>query len=299
MKIIIPVCFLFIFMLQLAAFGQTDSLNISWNANTEPDMKDYILYRSVNSGELSNFEEWSIIPHPNTHYVDMVDITPGNEYFYYLVARDLDNNVSPNSAIASQGLPAIAPGVDLGIDSLPTGVTSRVNMTGYVYDPDDPLDSLFVLPGEEKACTVRWMGDYLEITPVPIDYTGAAGFELTVTDPDSFWDRQYINFIFTDTEIVPEESAQELIVAPNPFRPSRGHEMVYFENLPAAASEIQIYSVSGELLYDKPVNGSQTHRWEWPVVNDRNQKLASGLYIYVIKGEGNKKIKSGKLAVIR
>ena len=77
------------------------------------------------------------------------------------------------------------------------------------------------------------------------------------------------------------------------------HSYVAFEPLPAEAKEILIISLNGTIVFSQLVDGSQTRRWEWPVVNNNNEKLASGFYIYIIKGSGDKKLISGKLGVIR
>ena len=72
-----------------------------------------------------------------------------------------------------------------------------------------------------------------------------------------------------------------------------------FENIPAEASRIAIFTPNGDLMYSQDVNGQSTGRWQWNVMNDKNQALASGLYIYIVEGKNGQKLISGKLAVIR
>ncbi|MFH1957064.1 MAG: hypothetical protein ABIJ15_01130 [bacterium] len=90
-----------------------------------------------------------------------------------------------------------------------------------------------------------------------------------------------------------------VIVYPNPFKPNNSGSVYYadkltFKGLPAEKVKIKIFNIAGELAaepedtriaFDKPI--------EWcPPEN-----LASGVYIYVITGSGNKAV--GKFAVIK
>jgi len=93
-----------------------------------------------------------------------------------------------------------------------------------------------------------------------------------------------------------ESSSENVIAFPNPYRSSSGHDKLYLEPLPTDAREIVIVSTAGKLVYEETLDPTQSRRWEWDV---KNQDIASGLYIYVIKGSGGDKIASGKIAIIR
>ena len=95
------------------------------------------------------------------------------------------------------------------------------------------------------------------------------------------------------------KSEKEIVVFPNPFRLKQGHEYVYFSNLPPGTQKITIYSLVGEKVNEILLDNIQVRRWQWKPVNQQNQQLASGLYIYLIKDEKGKKLKTGKLAIIR
>ena len=125
-------------------------------------------------------------------------------------------------------------------------------------------------------------------------------------------DSLYINFIVTDSSgfskmyskkyeltSIAIESIGEPFAFPNPYRPSHGHDQVFFDNIPSDAEKIVIFDVATNEVYSHNFRGTPTRRWGWNVINDDGKELASGLYIYVIFGPGNKKIKSGKIAVIR
>ena len=82
---------------------------------------------------------------------------------------------------------------------------------------------------------------------------------------------------------------------PNPYRPSKGHTNITFTKLTQTAS-IKIYTVSGERVrtIEKDSNNDAI---SWDVLNDGGQKIASGLYIYIITSGSMSK--SGKLIVIK
>ena len=87
-----------------------------------------------------------------------------------------------------------------------------------------------------------------------------------------------------------------MIAFPNPYKYSDGHDKLFLEPLPSDAREIIIVSTAGKLVYEETLDPAQSRRWEWDV---KTQDIASGLYIYVIKGTGGDKIASGKIAIIR
>jgi hypothetical protein len=81
-----------------SAFGASVSLKATWTANTEPDMKEYQLYRTDGTRTLVG-----TIQHPTTTYnfsVTIPDQTAGTLTFV-LVAVDTNNNPSPDSLPAS------------------------------------------------------------------------------------------------------------------------------------------------------------------------------------------------------
>jgi len=95
---------------------------------------------------------------------------------------------------------------------------------------------------------------------------------------------------------------------PNPFRPAEeNYTTIYFTtNRAVADKSIGIYNSAGELVLD--VEGSSiymdkwyddgyVYKYEWDGKNDYGDRVASGIYIYVVNADGSKK--TGKLAVIK
>ena len=89
---------------------------------------------------------------------------------------------------------------------------------------------------------------------------------------------------------------EDIGVNPNPFVPSRGHDVITFFGGSITNAKIKIYNKAGQLvrtLHEK--NGEKT--LEWDTTNDDGEKLASGVYIWVLSGPSGKDI--GKFAIIR
>ncbi|MEW6617980.1 MAG: gliding motility-associated C-terminal domain-containing protein [bacterium] len=92
----------------------------------------------------------------------------------------------------------------------------------------------------------------------------------------------------------PAVSLSNVRVYPNPFKPSKGHDKITFDGL-ADAVKIRIYKITGELVYEKEYLATSGYVF-WNGTNNHGQTLASGVYIYVIEGSGEKAI--GKIAII-
>jgi hypothetical protein len=92
---------------------------------------------------------------------------------------------------------------------------------------------------------------------------------------------------------------KEIVVYPNPFRPSRGHNYLYFDNLPEDVANLSIYALSGDIIFEKEFSSFTQRRLPWNAKNKNGIELASGFYIYLLQGVDGQKIRSGKFAIIR
>jgi hypothetical protein len=83
---------------------------------------------------------------------------------------------------------------------------------------------------------------------------------------------------------------------PNPYKPSAGHTKITFSRM-THYTKLQVYNVAGELVYNTE-GDTPTGELNWDVRNNSGDKLASGVYIYMIAdGQGNRA--KGKFAVIK
>jgi len=92
---------------------------------------------------------------------------------------------------------------------------------------------------------------------------------------------------------VPRNNLDNVIVYPNPFVPSDGHEYIRFDNL-TEKTKINIFTLSGKLV--KSMESTESF-CDWFADNDDGQKVSSGVYFYLIVGNGSNT--KGKLAIVR
>ena len=86
-------------------------------------------------------------------------------------------------------------------------------------------------------------------------------------------------------------------VFPTPFKPSLGHDRITFRGLTTNAT-VRIYTLSGELVQTLGKSDGATQDLVWyPVANSAGQPMASGVFLYVIRGDS--KISKGKLMIIK
>ncbi|MEO0185983.1 MAG: hypothetical protein ABIL20_09320 [candidate division WOR-3 bacterium] len=92
-------------------------------------------------------------------------------------------------------------------------------------------------------------------------------------------------------------SFEQMVIYPNPFIPSRGHNYINFSKIPAG-SKIQIFSISGERLCS--INtGNSYDIFRWDTRANSGKLLASGYYYYVICDINDRILKKGKFTIIR
>jgi subtilisin family serine protease len=87
------------------------------------------------------------------------------------------------------------------------------------------------------------------------------------------------------------------IVYPNPIRPNEHHTgKVTFANLPTDTL-ISIYSITGALIEQLKVEDTDRGKKEWFMLNGAASEVASGVYLYVLEANGQRR--SGKLAILK
>jgi glycosidase len=74
--------------------SSSSSITVGWNANSEPDLYRYEVWRSVTSG--GPYTKIANVLAPATQYVD-ASVNPGATYYYVLTAQDTSFNRSGNS----------------------------------------------------------------------------------------------------------------------------------------------------------------------------------------------------------
>jgi hypothetical protein len=85
----------------LQAAAAPASIELAWNANTEPFLGGYRVYRSTAGGPFEKIAEVGVIPSYSDRQVE-----PGKSYRYAVAAVSKTGHESPRSAPAEAGLPA-------------------------------------------------------------------------------------------------------------------------------------------------------------------------------------------------
>ncbi|HPP88394.1 MAG TPA: T9SS type A sorting domain-containing protein, partial [bacterium] len=90
-----------------------------------------------------------------------------------------------------------------------------------------------------------------------------------------------------------------VIVSPNPFVPNDGaNSGIIFDNLPANAAAIKIFTLRGALVTEKSLNNTTSNKYyQWDVKNDAGREVASGVYLFVVTSPSG--TKTGKFVIIR
>lgn len=83
----------------LRASSSPNTIELSWDANSEPDLAGYRVYRSVNGGAFEKISEVSEIP----TYSDKA-VGPGKTYRYSVAAVDKSGNESAHSPVVEAAL---------------------------------------------------------------------------------------------------------------------------------------------------------------------------------------------------
>lgn len=84
---------------------------------------------------------------------------------------------------------------------------------------------------------------------------------------------------------------------PNPFRAEQGHNKITFDFLTAGA-RVRIYDINGGLVQDLTDDNNDGQIFWNDVKNDSGERVASGMYFYLITDPGGRK-ETGRIGVIR
>ena len=82
---------------------------------------------------------------------------------------------------------------------------------------------------------------------------------------------------------------------PVPFVAKQHQEKIWFTELPGTG-KVEIFTINGEEVVELPIP-SGSGQIEWNVTNSSGKKVATGVYLYRIEGNGEEA--KGKLVIIR
>jgi len=103
------------------------------------------------------------------------------------------------------------------------------------------------------------------------------------------------------TVALPAADLRDAYLFPNPFKPNSPGRFqaagITFSHLPAEAT-ISVFAITGRQVAKLHKTDGTVDSYKWNVTNSDGQKLASGVYLYLITAPGGGKAR-GKFAVIR
>jgi hypothetical protein len=261
------------------AFTQTDSLNIYWDKNSEPDISQYQLYRATDS--LGQFQLFRTVNHPVTHVVDRDQIKPGGLYIYKLTAVNEQGLHSSFSNAVIAGIPQV-----IGeAEKIASGRENTFPVSNWVHDPDNKVSQLQITFRNQQNVACKVSGNQLILEPVPIDFSGEAGFTINVEDPNGFWDQKNVELTVAPSadDIVPDDF-HLFQNYPNPFNPTT---IIRYALPQDSQVKIVVYNHLGQKIKTL-VSGYQTagiHRIRWDGTNTSGATVSSGSYYYVLSSD--------------
>ncbi|MFH1784303.1 MAG: glycoside hydrolase TIM-barrel-like domain-containing protein [bacterium] len=224
-----------------------------------------------------------------------IDYTPQNKPAHDVLTEWYTNGKPIDNEVPSQ--PANPQGPNKGIAgtcyqyatmaSDPDGDSVR-----YVFDWGDGNtdDTGYVTSGVSIAVVHQW------------DEEGLFNVRIKVIDSagnSSGWSDMLEVDITKTTSSEPQEQSPEdfsqVIVYPNPWKPTSGSGSIIFKTLPGD-TDIYIYNIVGEKVYEQ--ENIADSNFNWNTNNDSGNKVVSGIYIYLLKDDKGHK-KSGKIGIIR
>jgi hypothetical protein len=87
--------FLLFLLIPSLAFGV--DVTLEWDANTEPDVVGYRLYKSMKQGNVTT--AWELVGHTSETTYTIIGL-PNKTHFFYVTAYTLDNEESQASNLA-------------------------------------------------------------------------------------------------------------------------------------------------------------------------------------------------------
>ncbi|MBN2416892.1 hypothetical protein JXO52_13675 [bacterium] len=150
------------------AIPETDAVFIEWNLADDELVRQYFIYRAVESAE--TFTKIAVLPYDCTCYEDS-DVGLYTRYFYYVTAVSADGFESGPSDTVNYRLVKKATGLSLVPESDPA-------RPGFTWlDPNDPTEGGYILRLVDAAS-----GDHLWLTAIQSSY--GHGIETVIYNAD-------------------------------------------------------------------------------------------------------------------
>lgn len=259
----------------LAASMFDGGLTLHWNANPEPDVAAYVIYRGFDAGFVPDDDSRLATITSGLEYFDD-DWYPGSFYWYKVRAKDAAGNEGPWASTLPDQYVA----------------TQLKSFTAALKEASIELTwTLSVFDGDGSFAVYRADGEGGEFREIPAADVSSAGLAFTFVDGTVVGGESYryrVAFVAagttrvlfeTETIKTPELPLTLYQNFPNPFNPAT--TIRYY--LPVAGHvRLDIFDASGKLvvtLADKQA-AKGAHVAEWKGVNASGGQVKSGVYFY-------------------
>lgn len=274
------VCIFLVCLSTPLASQETTSFMISWAPNPEPNITEYVVYRS--SVPDAGFTALDSVDASTHSYTD-TGLPKGDRRYYRIVAKNADglrssfsNPVSgltiPQDADAStKNQCRIVEVVKTGEGSYDVSWTTLASSIGFIqYDLDTALDSASVWDtgfGTEHTTAIGGLEEPATYYMRSIAYDNSNNMTISVTDTMELTDEQPV-----------APTAPALEIYPVPYHPNKG--TMTLENLPEGGS-VQIFNERGLEVWKRSVGTDAQLSWDG--TNSRGSNVMSGVYYVAIK----------------
>lgn len=229
----------------------------------------------------------------NTTFMDInVDVFGFNRsevHYYYAVVPVSEHGIMGKPAIASSSITPTAAPPTVAIESQ-LMAPGEWQIALHSSQPLREVPSLISITPDGKRIVIeleRAGNDQLWQGKLSVDFFPPAG---TYTFVASVKGRAgNIGAVITQGEqfqYASDTNEQKIVCSPNPFQPDVHGDLKFYPS----GFKIKIFNIAGELV-------AELSESKWDGTNKDHQPVASGVYIYLAEGDG--KVKTGKMAVMR
>ena len=252
-------------------------INVSWDANPEPDIDHYRLERDTSAGFPSPTPVDGIL---GTSYADS-GLTPGQTYYYRVFAVDQNSNEGPPSNVDSATALDLAPAAPTGLTAVEGAGEGEVDVSWNANGEPD-LDHYRV---ERDTSALFGPGTFM------VDLSGTSLLDAGL-DPDTYYYRviavdagsnesvpsDTVSVTLEQTGIDEDLVASVSLIRPNPFTTQTA--IHYTVPADGAAVSLRLYDIRGRLvktLIDRRHAGG-AHEVAWDGRDSGGRTVSSGIY---------------------
>jgi hypothetical protein len=205
-------------------------------------------------------------------------LSPNTTYFIFLNACDnfqCTDYAFMGSIVTHASVPEVARIDVVDNRSIRLAIAPKGNPPGTIYRTEikrSGEEFRLVSSGDTLAPTVTGLNPGSEY----ILRVSAMNHEGIVSMPSS------------ETKVsLTEENIHSVRVYPNPYRPQQGADGIRFSQLPENTA-ISIYTMNG--LHVSTIHTDSTGNALWPLTNEQGGRIASGIYLALVKKDGATKV---------